>query len=276
MAFVIQGQGATALGETGGGLGYSGIAPSVAVKFDLYDNAGEGTDSTGLFTGGTYPSQPGSIDLTNTPIDLHSGDTFLAQLNYDGALLAVTITDTVTGLSASQSYPVDIPGLLGSDLGYVGFSGGTGRGDGPVRHPGLDLLAGLAGRPAGRADVLDGERGRRPDGGPELGGLAARDAATRSSGSSLRAGRSPRSPPSAPTSRPTATRASAPGPATSTGSGPSTPPGRRTTPTSTASTPRPWPPPRAIPRSSPRPIARSPSPGPTSRTTRPASGSSGR
>ncbi len=126
MAFVIQGQGPTALGETGGGLGYSGITPSVALKFDLYDNAGEGTDSTGLFSGGTYPSEPGSVDLTNTPIDLHSGDIFLAQLNYDGALLSVTITDTTTGLSAAQSYPVDIPGLLGSDLGYVGFTGGTG------------------------------------------------------------------------------------------------------------------------------------------------------
>ena len=58
--FTIQGQGPTALGPGGGGLGYGpdspgngvGIANSVAIKFDLYSNAGEGSDSTGLFTDG--------------------------------------------------------------------------------------------------------------------------------------------------------------------------------------------------------------------------------
>jgi len=34
--------------HTGGGLGYHGIGSSVAVKFDLYNNAGEGSDSTVL------------------------------------------------------------------------------------------------------------------------------------------------------------------------------------------------------------------------------------
>ena len=46
--FTIQGspQGLIALGGGGGGLGYTGIANSVAVKFDLYNNAGEGSNST--------------------------------------------------------------------------------------------------------------------------------------------------------------------------------------------------------------------------------------
>src|SRR5690242_971137 len=39
-------------GAAGAGLGYAGIADSVAVKFDLVNNAGEGTDSVGVFTGG--------------------------------------------------------------------------------------------------------------------------------------------------------------------------------------------------------------------------------
>ena len=53
--FTIQGNSPTALGPGGGGLGYGpshpggtpGIGKSVAVKFDLYSNAGEGSDSTG-------------------------------------------------------------------------------------------------------------------------------------------------------------------------------------------------------------------------------------
>src|SRR5207302_8270219 len=55
-AFVIQDGLSSALGPRGGGLGYGpdapggtgGIPNSVAVKFDLYSNNGEGNDSTGL------------------------------------------------------------------------------------------------------------------------------------------------------------------------------------------------------------------------------------
>ena len=52
--FTIQGVGATAIGASGGSLGYggtpTGIASSVAVKFDIHSNAGEGNNSTGLYT----------------------------------------------------------------------------------------------------------------------------------------------------------------------------------------------------------------------------------
>ena len=70
-AFVIQNAGTTALGPSGGGLGYgpdnvtnpsastnTPIAKSVALKFDLYNNAGEGTNSTGLYTNGASPTTP--------------------------------------------------------------------------------------------------------------------------------------------------------------------------------------------------------------------------
>src|SRR5262249_39989615 len=52
--FTIQNTGITALGPLGGGLGYGpdatggtpGIGKSIAVKFDLFSNAGEGNNST--------------------------------------------------------------------------------------------------------------------------------------------------------------------------------------------------------------------------------------
>jgi hypothetical protein len=126
LTFTIQGVGATALGSAGGGLGYSTIGNSVAVKFDLNNNAGEGSDSTGLFINGTAPTSPGSIDLTNTGINLHSGDFFNVAMGYDGTTLTVTITDKATKAKATQSYVVDIVKIVGGSQAYVGFTAGTG------------------------------------------------------------------------------------------------------------------------------------------------------
>jgi fibronectin type 3 domain-containing protein len=124
--FTIQGVGPTALGATGGDLGYGGIGNSVAIKFDLYNNAGEGTDSTGLYTDGAHPQNTGSIDLTSSGIDLHSGDVLSVSMSYDGNTLSVTITDTQTNKSATHDYTIDIPGTVGGNGAYVGFTAGTG------------------------------------------------------------------------------------------------------------------------------------------------------
>jgi hypothetical protein len=124
--FTIQGAAPTALGAGGAGLGYGGIASSVAVKFDIYNNAGEGNDSTGLYTNGASPTTAGSIDLTKTGINLHSGHTFHVAMRYDGVTLSVSITDTTTNATATQSYKVNIPSIVGGSVAYVGFTGGTG------------------------------------------------------------------------------------------------------------------------------------------------------
>jgi hypothetical protein len=126
--FTIQGVGPTALGASGSGLGYGGspsIAKSVAIKFDLFSNAGESADSTGEYTNGASPTTP-AIDLTSTGVNLHSGDVFQVLMSYDGTTLTVTITDTATHATASQSYTVNIPQVIGSGTAYVGFTGGTG------------------------------------------------------------------------------------------------------------------------------------------------------
>jgi hypothetical protein len=124
--FAIQGAGPTAIGGSGGGLGYFAIgAKSLAIKFDLYNNQGEGPDSTDLYEKGAAPKLP-SIDLTGSGINLHSGDTFNAKLTYDGTTLTVVITDTVTNASATQTYTVNIPSLVGGATAYVGFTGASG------------------------------------------------------------------------------------------------------------------------------------------------------
>ena len=74
-----------ALGGAGGKLGYGNILKSVAVKFDLYNNAGEGTDSTGLYLNGPDPTVP-AVDMTSSGVDLHSGHVFSVHIVYDGTI----------------------------------------------------------------------------------------------------------------------------------------------------------------------------------------------
>jgi hypothetical protein len=136
--FTIQGTGATAVGPSGGGLGYgpdnvtnpssspnTPIAKSVAVKFDLYNNAGEGADSTGSYTNGASPTTP-ALDMTSSGVNLHSGDVFNVHVTYDGTTLTWTITDATTGKTFTASSTVNIPSLVGGNTAFVGFTGGTG------------------------------------------------------------------------------------------------------------------------------------------------------
>jgi hypothetical protein len=136
--FTIQGNGPFAMGSQGGGLGYGPdpfysqmalrIVRSVAVKFDLYDNAGEGYNSTGLFTDGSVPTVP-AVDLTPSGILLHAGRVLDAHIVYDGAVLTLTLTDrgVVPVATFTTRFTVDIPAIVGGVTGFVGFTAGTGE-----------------------------------------------------------------------------------------------------------------------------------------------------
>ena len=97
----------------------------MAVKFDLYQNAGDPSgNSTGIFVDGAVPV--GGIDLTGSGINLHSGDKMHADIAYDGEALTLTITDLVTQATWSQPFAIDIPDIVGGNTAYVGFTAGTG------------------------------------------------------------------------------------------------------------------------------------------------------
>jgi hypothetical protein len=144
-AFVLQNSpsGPSALGPTGGGLGYGpvgnaslnagGIPNSVAIKFDLYQNDNEGTNSTGLFTNGDAPSTAvlasgpeASVDMTPSGVVLGTTDTYHAQLTYDGTTLHEVVTDKTTGKTFTHDYTINLSQYLKGDCAYVGFTGGTG------------------------------------------------------------------------------------------------------------------------------------------------------
>jgi hypothetical protein len=123
--FAIQNVGTTALGASGSGLGYQNIGKSVAIKFDLYSNAGEGTDSTGVYTNGAVPTVP-AVDMTSSSVLLKSGDAMLAHITYDGTTLSMTLTDQVTNKTFSLSKAINIPQVVGANTAFVGFTGSTG------------------------------------------------------------------------------------------------------------------------------------------------------
>jgi hypothetical protein len=136
--FTIQNSDVTALGSHGAGLGYGKFSTlkafipiSMAIKFDLFSNSGEGTNSTGLYIStrgdefGPSPTVP-AITLTGG-INLHSGHIFQVHLGYDGTTLTMTITDlTVPANTFTTSFPISIPNTVGGNFAFVGFTGGTG------------------------------------------------------------------------------------------------------------------------------------------------------
>jgi hypothetical protein len=133
MTFTIQNTVTTALGPSGGGLGYGpdsttgtgGILKSLAVKFDIYSNNGESPDSTGLYTNGASPTAP-AVDMTSSGVTLLSGDVFNVHMTYDGTTLTMTITNASTGKTFTTSWAVNIASTVGANSAYVGFTGGTG------------------------------------------------------------------------------------------------------------------------------------------------------
>jgi autotransporter-associated beta strand protein len=131
VAFVIQSQGANALGAAGGAMGYSGannvaaggIANSIAADINLYQNEIE-TGVNGVFTNipgaGTY----GSITTSST-----SNVTVV----YNGSTQTLTETITSPGVSpyVLTTTGIDLASILGGTAGgtatgYFGFTGGTG------------------------------------------------------------------------------------------------------------------------------------------------------
>jgi hypothetical protein len=126
LTFAIQNNtnGIHALGGLGGGLGYTGIAPSVAIYFDLY-NGGNHNPRTGLLLNGS--GTPGDSRSLAGIINLGSGDPIQVRLTYDSGTLAEVVTDTITGAVFSTTYTVNIPSVVGGGgLAYVGFTAATG------------------------------------------------------------------------------------------------------------------------------------------------------
>lgn len=120
MVFVLQNQGPTALGSSGGYLGYTGISSAAGVAFNLLNSA---------------PAVPGTgYAATSVPYNYQSVapvnmmDLLNITLSYNGTTLNEFIKDTVNGNTYSTSYTVNLASAVGGSTAYIGFTGGTGLG----------------------------------------------------------------------------------------------------------------------------------------------------
>jgi len=125
LTFTVQRAGPTALGLLGGSLGYGGIAPSVAVEIDTWDNGfiDAGTNHVGIDVNGNVNSAakiavPGRFD---------DGNLWSVWIDYNGSVLEVRVSNTgVRPAAPTLSLAIDIPATLGSSAGFAGFTAATG------------------------------------------------------------------------------------------------------------------------------------------------------
>jgi Legume lectin domain/Chitobiase/beta-hexosaminidase C-terminal domain len=111
--------------------GQCAVQKSVAVKFDLNSSAqqnypvGGAPSSTGMYiNGGPFAALIPQNDLNPFGINLNTGHIMAAHVVYDGALLTMVLRDTVTGTQVRESWPVNIPAVVGGNNAYVGFTAG--------------------------------------------------------------------------------------------------------------------------------------------------------
>jgi len=133
LVFTVQTDSSTK-GSIGGTLGYYGIAPSVAVKFDTYRNTEHGDPSDNhiaILKDGVINSSLQSKVLDKSAMDLRSG-TIHVWIDYNGptGLLEVRMNKNSAARpdDAVLSYTLNprLTGILNTDWVYVGFTASTG------------------------------------------------------------------------------------------------------------------------------------------------------
>jgi hypothetical protein len=126
LAFVLQRTGATALGASGEGLGYQGIAKSAAFEFDTFRNPNRGDPSSnhvGFNTGGSITS----VATAHVPTDFDNGAKWTAWVDYNGATLELRLsTNGLRPATPTLTRKVDLEDTLDGDTAHVGFTAGTG------------------------------------------------------------------------------------------------------------------------------------------------------
>ena len=131
VTFCIQNdpRGAAALGTAGGGLGYGAsqnpgtvISPSFALEFNLYSGQ---TPAQPVGYAFNTNGQDGSY-TSSSPVSLTSGHLINATLTYLNGTASLVLTDAVAATTFSASVNMNIPAVLGTNLAYVGFTGGDG------------------------------------------------------------------------------------------------------------------------------------------------------
>jgi hypothetical protein len=132
LVFVIQTV-SNNVGASGGGLGYQGISPSLGIEFDTFNNGAGFNDPNGNHAGIDLDGNIASVKTTEEPTRFNNGAVWSAWVDYNGATNDLEVRWSLTGIrptAAQLSDTVDLTGLLGKDSAFLGFTAGTGSGDG--------------------------------------------------------------------------------------------------------------------------------------------------
>jgi hypothetical protein len=117
-----------AVGSVGAGLGYTGITPSAAFEMNISPAASGGVGIQ-VGTNGSTPdsASPTAPYISTAPVNMASGDPINVQLYYSQNVLNVLLFDATNGtqFATSLSLP-DLPGIVGGNTAFVGFTGATG------------------------------------------------------------------------------------------------------------------------------------------------------
>jgi hypothetical protein len=114
-------------GGLGGGIGYSGLSPSVGVEFDTWNN-GSGDLNNGNHIGINLNGDMASVALAPYPTRMNDGDVWHAWVDYNGLSNELEVR---LGTSAARpvvpflSHTVDLASEIAASA-FVGFTSGTG------------------------------------------------------------------------------------------------------------------------------------------------------
>lgn len=128
IAFALR-QPGSALGSAGGFLGYDGVDNSIHIEFDTWCNAAQFADPSsnhiGIGVNGEYNHR--FEDTVDIYPDFDDGNLWSAWVDYDGTSLEVRVSQSELRPSNPQLVKqIDIPAVIGSDMGEVGFTASTG------------------------------------------------------------------------------------------------------------------------------------------------------
>lgn len=116
------------IGGAGGGIGYTGINPSLAVEFDTWNNGGIDGNSDN-HVGINLNGDLSSVVRYVPPTSLENGAVKYVWIDYDGPArrLEVRLAESPARPASPQlTHTVDLPALLGRPNGFFGFTSGTG------------------------------------------------------------------------------------------------------------------------------------------------------
>lgn len=119
--------GAAAYSGGGGSLADVNLIPSVALAFNIYDGntLGYALVANGEMSG-SGPIFPNSY-APYAPVSLGSGDPISVNINYNGDILELSLTDLTSSASFATNIPVGpISSVLGGDTALVGFTAASG------------------------------------------------------------------------------------------------------------------------------------------------------